>query len=113
MRCKKILIFALLLLFLAVQAVPLMAWDKPRGQNGITETQANQADDDSGGGEEHPWQDDDGDNGTTSFTKGVKALISLFFGKGNDIEKQKKQEKKKSRDNDTTRKSRTLFRKYK
>ena len=113
MRCKKILIFALLLLFLAVQTVPLMAWDKPRGQDGIEETEDNQGDDEGGDGEEHPWQDTDDDDGTISFSKGVQALISLFFGKGKDVEKQKKQDQKKSRKDVSTKKSKTLFRKYK
>jgi hypothetical protein len=103
MRWKRVFIFAVLLLFLAVQAVPLMATDKVGGG---TPTIAVPNHDDGGGdgGEEHPWQDDDGDNnGTAGFSKHIDWLIGLFF----DIKIVKKVEK----DNDQ-RKARKPYKKF-
>ncbi len=114
MRCKKVLIFALMLLFLAVQAVPLAAWDRLQGGTDSFSAEENADDDGGGGGEEHPWQDDDGDDddAISGFSKGIKALISLFFGK-KDIEKKPAPKKEKVKKDHSSKKSSSLFRKYK
>ncbi|HEQ99405.1 MAG TPA: hypothetical protein ENO22_08725 [candidate division Zixibacteria bacterium] len=113
MRCKKVLIFALILLFLTVQAPPLFAWDKAKDGTELVNPEDNDADDGDGDGEEHPWQDnDDGDGTFSSFSKGIQTLISLFFG-SSDVEKKQDQEKQKEKKSSNTRKSKTVFRKYK
>jgi len=78
MRCKKILIFTVLLLFLAVYAVPVSASDRPKEEPTFEQPHNNDADGDPGGGEEHPWQDNDDDDGIFSYKKGLKCLLSLF-----------------------------------
>ncbi len=85
MRWKKIFVFAVLLLFLAVQTVPLMATDTV-GSKVPTIAAPNHNDGGGDGdGEEHPWQDDSGDNtGTMSFSKSLDWLIGLFFNKNNE-----------------------------
>ncbi len=78
MHCKKILIFTVLLLFLAVNSVPLIASDRPMQDPTIENAHNNEADG-GGGGEEHPWQDnDDDDDGLFNYKKGLQYLISLF-----------------------------------
>jgi len=100
MRCKKIFIFTVLLLFLALQVVPLSA--------------ANQADnatqdfdpiiedpniDPEGGGDEHPWEDneDDGDIGNSKGKYSLDIIISQFFNlfKGEEKLSEKKSSGKK------------------
>ncbi|NIP44527.1 MAG: hypothetical protein GWO41_11315 [candidate division Zixibacteria bacterium] len=113
MRCKKILIFALILLFLAVQAPPLFSRDEASDETQIINPQDNDADDGDGDGEEHPWQDnDDGDGTFSSFSKNIQALISLLFGT-NEVEKKQEKEKQKEKKSSNTRKSKTQLRKYK
>lgn len=80
MRFKLILLCIMVLLFLALPAAPLMAFDKPYQPPAIVEPEY----DDPGGGDddgdEHPWEDNDGGNDVTGFQKHVKCLISMFAG---------------------------------
>ena len=113
MRCKIVLIFALILLFMAVQAAPLYSRDDASDGTVIINPQDDNADDGDGDGEEHPWQDnDDGDGTVSSFSKNLQALISLFFG-SKEVEKKQEQDKQKEKKSRNTKKSKTLFRKYK
>ena len=95
MRWKKIFIFAVLLLFLTAQAVPLMATDTAEGTQPIIAGPNHNDGGGDGDGEEHPWQDDDGTGdgtGTVGIVKQIDWLIGLFFNSHKDVQKEKAKE---------------------
>ena len=68
----------LMLLFLALQGVPLTASDQPY-QGPTVKPQYNDPGGGAGGGDEHPWQDNDNDQDIDGFSKSIKNLVSLVF----------------------------------
>ena len=116
MRCKKIFIFTVLLLFLALQVTPVVAKNQPQNPTQTADPIIDNPDDDpNGGGEEHPWEDneDDGDigvnDGKSSLDLLISQIVSFFTGDSKTI-KEKSAKKKESQ---SRRASKTLFRKYK
>lgn len=116
MRCKKIFIFTILLLFLAMQVVPLGAKNQP--QNPTQDVDPIIIDpnaDPNGGGEEHPWEDneDDGDIGISDGKTSLDIIISQFLNlfKGGDKLSTKKSSAKK--DSQSRRGDKLPFKKFK
>jgi hypothetical protein len=80
MRFKLIFLCVMVILFFALQNVPLMAIDKPYQPPTIVNPEYDDPGDGDGDGDEHPWEDNDDDDDATGFNKQVKFLISMFTG---------------------------------
>lgn len=108
MRSRKIFIVAILMLFVALQIVPLYAADRP----GIKIKPENPVSDPIGG-EGHPWQDTDGgddgnvSDGKTGLDDIISQIITFFTGKTPPKHKNVSKKNKLSKD------SELLSRKYK
>jgi hypothetical protein len=95
MRCKIVFIITVVLLFLAVQTVPLLATNKPKISQPIINPNNNDPGEDPGSGEEHPWQDNDDDTGFSKYGDGINNIISLIKQAFNGKKKSKVTSKKK------------------
>lgn len=116
MRCKKIFIFIVLLLFLALQVTPVVAKNQPQSPTQTADPIIdNPEDDPNGGGEEHPWEDneDDGDFGVNDGKSTLDMLISQIINFIKGDQKTVKGNSKKDKDSKSKRASKTLFRKFK
>ncbi len=79
MLCRRIILFAVILLFLVIQVVPLAAKNRQSSTVFTVKPDVNMNDGGPGGGEEHPWQDNPDDDGPTPFySKNGNAVITLF-----------------------------------
>ena len=116
MRCKKIFIFTVLLLFLALQVVPLSAANqaKSTAQDFVPIIDDPNVDP-NGGGEEHPWEDneDDGDIGVSNGKSSLDIIISQFFNLFKSKDKLSKKKSSGKKESKPKRANKIPFKKFK